>query len=279
MGAWGTKLYQDDITCDVKDEYIKWLKTGLSNDEITKSLIRLYGDCINDSDDGPLFWFALADTQWNYGRLLPKIKQKALEYIENKTDLNRWQDDIKLYKIREQELNKLKEKLNSPMPPEKKVSVMRVNKAHWDIGDILLYKIRDKYIKNSEFCNKYVLFRVRGISKNKNSSLPDQFLDSQNIVSIYNWVGSEIPDLSIIDNLKFLQKENYKGELEDRIFIFDYKKRKLDKLNFEVLLKDDDYKEISVDANKQTWYDSENIDESLIYIMNFSKEKNQLFID
>ena len=31
-----------------------------------------------DDEEEPSFWFALADTQWKYGRLLPEVKEKAI---------------------------------------------------------------------------------------------------------------------------------------------------------------------------------------------------------
>ena len=42
MGAWGPKLFQDDIAEDVKDTYIDLLKQGEDNEEITKKLIEEY---------------------------------------------------------------------------------------------------------------------------------------------------------------------------------------------------------------------------------------------
>lgn len=34
-------------------------------------------DLLEGEEDGPLFLFALADTQWKYGRLLPEVKEIA----------------------------------------------------------------------------------------------------------------------------------------------------------------------------------------------------------
>lgn len=36
MGAWGVGLYQDDVTCDVKDEYLDWLRVGKTSIEATQ---------------------------------------------------------------------------------------------------------------------------------------------------------------------------------------------------------------------------------------------------
>ena len=35
MGTWGTGLYQDDTTCDIKDDYITHLKIGLYSKKIS----------------------------------------------------------------------------------------------------------------------------------------------------------------------------------------------------------------------------------------------------
>lgn len=39
MGAWGSGLYSDDVTCDVKDEYIKYLREGKANEEATEDIL------------------------------------------------------------------------------------------------------------------------------------------------------------------------------------------------------------------------------------------------
>ena len=33
---------------------------------------------MGDVEEEPLFWYVLADTQWNYDRLQPEVKEKAL---------------------------------------------------------------------------------------------------------------------------------------------------------------------------------------------------------
>lgn len=37
----------------------------------------------SDEDDAPVFWFAMADMQWNYGRLQEEVKKKALYYLND----------------------------------------------------------------------------------------------------------------------------------------------------------------------------------------------------
>lgn len=198
MGAWGVGLYRDDVTCDVRSDYVNRLKVGLSNIDATKDLIELNLDFIEDPDDGPLFWLALADTQWKYGRLLPEIKEIALEYIRSCTDLEKWKENKKQYEKRKKVLDELEERLNSPMPPEKKVSKLVIRKAKWKIGDVLLYRINNadiikhEIVTNSKWNHKYVMFRVIGVATFNIGSLPrDKYYHEMNIVGLYNWVGEK----------------------------------------------------------------------------------------
>ncbi len=39
MGAWGTGIYQDDVTCDVKDDYLDRLRVGMTNEKTTEEVI------------------------------------------------------------------------------------------------------------------------------------------------------------------------------------------------------------------------------------------------
>ena len=141
MGTWGTGLYSNDSACDIRGDYIDKLKRGKTNDEATQELINSNRDIMGDVEEEPLFWFALADTQWNYGRLLPKVKEKALYFLSQDKELQRWKESgerqltswIKT-------LDTLKEKLESPQPPEKKVYKYRLYRCKWHLGDVYAYR-------------------------------------------------------------------------------------------------------------------------------------------
>ena len=92
MGAWGTGLYANDTTCDVRSTYMDFLQEQLSNQEAYEKTYEMYKDCIGDIDEEPLFWFALAETQWKVGRLMPEVKVKALEWIEKEGGVLLWED-------------------------------------------------------------------------------------------------------------------------------------------------------------------------------------------
>ena len=79
MGTWGPNLYQNDTSLDVKDEFEKLYNEGKNVQEITDILTEDYKSIIGDIEEEPLFWLALADTQWEFGVLLPVVKHKRVE--------------------------------------------------------------------------------------------------------------------------------------------------------------------------------------------------------
>lgn len=240
MGVWGTNLYQDDVACDVRDEYLDWLRVGYSNADATNTIIENNMDFIEDEEDGPIFWFALADTQWRYGRLFDEIKEVALEYINSEVDLKRWEDDPKDYRKRKKVLEDLATKLNSPQPPERKVGKIVVRKAPWNVGDILLYKIKDEYLegdyKNNKLVGRYVLLKVIGIVKTKKNSLPHEYDNEACAVLLYNWDGDYIPSKEEVKKMKLFPF------VERRNIVLSYSRNDLKKLDFKVIGNDNEFK-------------------------------------
>lgn len=159
MAAWGPKLYQDDIAEDTRYYYKDQLHRGKKGKEITQELLEQYQVEISDPDDAPIFWFALADTQWNLGRLEGTVKERALYYIEDGGDLRRWElEDPRSAKIRSKVLADLKQKLLSTQPEEKKIPQYKLYHCQWKIGDVFAYQLSGDYAKEKEMLNKYLFF-------------------------------------------------------------------------------------------------------------------------
>jgi len=97
MGTWGTAIFSDDTASDVRDEFRDLIGEGLSTEQATDKLLRQYAPSLDDPDDGPPFWLGLAVTQWKSGRLLERVKEKALEIIDSGADLKRWSGDIRRF--------------------------------------------------------------------------------------------------------------------------------------------------------------------------------------
>ena len=205
MGTWGTKIYEDDTASDVKEEYIDLLKQGIENEEATNRLIEGYDT--EDEEEGPIFWFALANIQWEYGRLLENVKKQALYYIESGIELERWEEDKKLYEKRKEVLKELEEKLNSPMPKEKRIVKHKIYKCTWNIGDVYAYKIKE----NEEYMGKYIVMIKVGEEYGKYDIWP--------VVYVYNKMFDNIPKIEDLKNIPYLPQfyipiaynENYKA--------------------------------------------------------------------
>lgn len=158
MGTWGPKLYQDDVAEDIRSEYIEQLKHGKTNEDATKYVISNNTDYLSDYDDEPIFWFALADTQWEYGRLLPYVKEKALEFINNNRNIQRWSDNSqKEISLRQMVLANLKDKLNNKMPPIKKIRKYKLYKCSWSVGDTFAYELESNYAFKNGLDGRYLL--------------------------------------------------------------------------------------------------------------------------
>lgn len=189
MGIWGIRLYQNDIALDTKEEYIQLLRDGNSEDEALKKVLSKNKDIIEDKIDGPVFWLALAETMWKLGRLTDEVKEKALKVIEKGEDIKNWKELAEFpeqIKTRQNELNRIKEKLNKEMPKARKLKKEIGFNCGWKDGDVYAYQIEEKDTKHKEFIGRYILFRKIGETQYQNSILP--------IVYTYITKDSCLPD-------------------------------------------------------------------------------------
>lgn len=161
MGAWGVKLNQNDIAEDVRTAYKEKLQNGLSNEEATQQLIDEYEGVLEEIDDGPNFWFVLADQQWKLGRLLPQVKERALSWIESGEELKLWYEESqKLGDARKKVMEQLKDQLNSPQPPEKRISKKQYYVCPWEIGDVFAYPLNSSLAEETGLLGKYIILQV-----------------------------------------------------------------------------------------------------------------------
>lgn len=160
MGMWGFELYQNDTALDVKDEFEKLFNAGKNTQEITDRLTEDYKSIMGDIDEEPLFWFALADTQWNLGVLLPVVKEKALYWINKDCGIFKYQTiDASANVQRKKTLDDLQAKLLSPQPPVKKAVKNRVYKCQWKFGDVFAYQLESDLAKERGLYGRYFLIQ------------------------------------------------------------------------------------------------------------------------
>lgn len=200
MGTWGTKLYDSDTTKDVRGDYIHKLKLKKSSAQTVEELLDAYASLM-ETDEEPLFWFALADTQWDYGRLLPFVLDKALYFLSDIPALEvteLWREQGRSYEDAwTKTLLKLQEKLQTPQPPEKKVLGYRLFRCKWAVGDVFAYRFSSDLSRETGFYGQYVLFQKVG----EDTEWPGHIVPS---VHVFQWSGNEIPDLGQLENINIL---------------------------------------------------------------------------
>lgn len=184
MGAWGTAIFSDDTACDVRDDYRDHVGDGLSGPEATNRLVDEWRATLRDPDEGPVFWLALAATQWKCGRLETRVRDKALEIIAGGSGLQRWTEDPKLFKKRKAVLAKLEEQLRSPPPAEKPIPKRFRDCCDWEVGEVIGYQL---------LSGKWTLFRVIDYHSDKGGICP--------ICELLDWVGDEIPARDVLAEL------------------------------------------------------------------------------
>ena len=160
MGVWGPKLYQNDLAEDIRDYYKEQLQRGKNGVDITQELLIQYQIEISDSEEASVFWFALADTQWNLGRLEDKVRETALKYILSGEDLKRWKiENPKMVKAREQTIEELRQKLFSPQPLEKKMKQYKIYHCEWKLGDVFAYQLESDLAKERGLYGRYFMIQ------------------------------------------------------------------------------------------------------------------------
>jgi aryl carrier-like protein len=115
VGAWGTGLFDDDTTCDVRDSFIDYLDEGNTPEEATHLILEEYLDELDPEDDlevMSLVYIGLSSIQMKKKCLQEQVRKTAIDLIERGADLELWEEaDTKDYEKRKKILREFKEKL------------------------------------------------------------------------------------------------------------------------------------------------------------------------
>jgi hypothetical protein len=198
MGSWGAGLYANDSTCDVRDSYMRLLQEGLGNIEAYDKILEEYWEYMGDQDE-PLFWFALAETQWRTGRLLPEVKEKALEWIEKGGGLELWEENAKGGAGWKKTLQNLKTKLLSPKLPEKKIRMpQEINNNLWNVNDVYAYRFHGDGSAKHGFRDKYMLIQKVGEGVERFSG------ELMMRIQVLDCIVDELPTLDSMNGVRIL---------------------------------------------------------------------------
>ncbi len=148
MGTWGIGLTDDDLTADIVGDFMDRFNKGENPADIRRALEKSYEHTIGDSDEGHMFWFALAKAQWDIGALDADILKKVRHIIESETDAKVWLElgaTNAVVTKRKVALQKFLSKIEVPNEKPKKVKKIRLKDAHYEAGDVITFKTPDDY--------------------------------------------------------------------------------------------------------------------------------------
>lgn len=200
MGTWGVGLYSNDCACDVRDTYMGFLKDQMPNNEAYLKMLDRFGEYIGDEEE-PLFWYAFADTQWKVGRLVPEVREKALGWIGKEGGIDPWIESKNGGAGWKKTLEKLKTKLESPQPLEKKIrKPQEYVQNPWEVGDLYAFQFQSEESKQKGLFGKFLVFQKIG---------DEEWKDSGKIwkcsrIQVFDRAFERIPELTDLNEVRIL---------------------------------------------------------------------------
>lgn len=250
MGSWGAGIFSDDIACDVKREYVTLLGLGYENEEATKMVIDHFNKVYSGTDDEPVFWFALALSQWNVGRLLDFVKEQAIYHIDDGADLEIWSGNKKAWQERNKVLSDLRSCLQNPTPLLKKIAKPKDLRLKYDwlaAGDLVAYQITSHTQENYPMYLQYALLKVLKKTQVPISKIVKNIAYWETVVfGLYGWIGPEIPNPAIESKLEFipfrvLKNDKFYGNIKNYCWEY-YGSGKKDKGHISVIRREPSFK-------------------------------------
>lgn len=145
MGHWGTAIFSNDTSSDIRDSFLNLYNKGNTISAIRIEIEKEFkegGDLYHNSN----FWLTLAAMQWQVGGLDNDVKLIAEKIIDEDIDLKVWQesdaDDKSLVK-RKNELLKLRDKLQTPNVKPRKVKKKVIPKSILKKGEIYAIPLKN----------------------------------------------------------------------------------------------------------------------------------------
>lgn len=193
MGAWGHGIRQDDFVCDVIGVFDDLMKAGKSVVDATKDLISRFSAEINDTDDGPLFWIALADAQWTYGGLEPQVLQRVQDDFNSGRGLDRWTEDERAFARRQDAIRKFINKISELNPRPKKPPRFVIRAPKFAPGDCLSIRL-----ESGQYAAALVLAA-------DHSNLEY----GKNLIVVLDYLASERPTIPVFGDRKWLVRTHH----------------------------------------------------------------------
>lgn len=218
MGTWGTAIFSDDYTMDVKKEYQVLISCGVPAKEALDKTIKFFQV---DKAKEPRFWFAIASIQCKYNILDDEVRAITLEILNKGGDVDEWDNE---YIIKRQEvLSKLRkqlieyEKSNKPI----KVPKPRIHKTKWKLGDVLSCRLIN--YPNYLYYRFYIGMQLVYIERTPISHIiPELIYDEWMHMVLFDYIGEETPNFEQLLSCGYKQLIDNRNGKKVQDFIFSY---------------------------------------------------------
>ena len=205
MGVWGPGTRQNDFALDVIGHFEDLLKAGNNVADVTNTVKAKFANEITDTDDGPLFWIALADVQWTYGGLDPEVFERVHKDLHSGKALDSWREDPRGFARRKATLERFLSKIAVPNPRPKKPRVV-VRAPKFQAGDCLSIGM-----ENSQYAAALVL-----------AADHSKVEYGQNLIGMLDYLSHAEPEMEVFRERKWLVRTHHQWNNEMDIAWYQY---------------------------------------------------------
>ncbi len=144
MGTWGYAVLSDDTASDVYADYMERFNRGQPHATILRELRSAHAESLDDPDDGPVVWLALAKAQWDCGVLEAGLLRRVENLVASGAGLERWREaGAATLRKRQQALQAFVAKLKTDNPRPRKPRKAVRGKPLFSKGDCVAIKLTD----------------------------------------------------------------------------------------------------------------------------------------
>lgn len=209
MGTWGTGFWSDDLTSDVRNDYLDLLRKQVTPEDAVTQLLETY-EPDKDDEAGYLFWLAVASLQWDYGHLSDSVKEKALQIFDTTLDEERWAEaDTRDRKKRREVMAALRQKLSGENLKPKTLRPYVKKRNPWRVGDVI--SLRFEHMQRNyappymhPFQGMYGAVLVVDFWEH---DLGDIYFEP--VVALYDWIGEKPATMADLRDAHFFKSEMY----------------------------------------------------------------------
>lgn len=144
MGTWGIGISQNDTAADVYADYMELFNAQKEAGAILAEVKKRHADALEDEDDGPVAWLAIAKAQWECGHLSSDVLKRIERIVSHGEGLALWEESgTKSLERRRKLLDAFLAKLRTTNDRPRKPRRPTIRKPIFQTGDCLAVRLSD----------------------------------------------------------------------------------------------------------------------------------------